>query len=67
MRRRNSKLTDIQEGNDPFAKRALNDEQQNPLGEIEPKKGMVFIEEEKVIPTKLAIDNKIDGLQDLVV
>ena len=61
-----------------FAERAFNDEQYNPLGEIEPKKGMLFIApelmpevkksmEEKGIPTKLAIENKIDGLQSLVV
>ena len=61
-----------------FAERALNDEQYNPLGEIESKKGMLFITpklmpevkksmEEKGIPTKLAIENKTNELHAMEV
>ena len=61
-----------------FAERALNDEQYNPLGEVELKKGMLFITpelmpavkksmKEKGIPTKLAIESKTNELHAMVV
>lgn len=56
-----------------FTERALNDEKYNPLGEVELKKGMLFITpelmpavkksmKEKGIPTKLAIESKTNEL-----